>query len=158
MKRYIVIVLILAGILLALQVVNAHASSLRDFQNTQELEQFLDRGKQPILFIAQDGVPVNFNGGICVPRAEGFIRGAGQAGYQVGRYVITSPDYYRYWYNEPLPPNEQHGVVWAEIAGRTYLIKPTVPMAWELTNGRAGKKVGGYSDQLITSIRNEVRE
>ena len=154
MKRFPVILFIIFGFLLIsflLFVVwlaaVVKAEGLRDFQSTAELEQFLDRGKQPILFIFRDGVPVDFSGGsggICVPRAEGFIKGVEQAGYRVGRYRISSLDYYKFWYNvDPKwQPNEGHGVAWANVAGNLWLIEPTVPMAWELTVGYAGTKVG----------------
>jgi hypothetical protein len=138
MKRYIVIVLILAGILLALQVVNVHASNLRDFQSTTELEQFLELGSMTTL------LPDS-----CKENVDQYIRASSLNGYRLERYRIASPDYYRYWLSavfdgRELKLNEGHGVALAEVNGKDYLIEPTIPMAWELKRtegGYAGRKV-----------------
>jgi hypothetical protein len=105
MKRYIFIAFILAGILIAFQFANVHASELRDFQNTQELENWLEKvsqNKLPIVLVANaDGV-VSFKD-ICVPATEAFIARARQDGYKLERFVLVSTGYYRYWYNAALP-------------------------------------------------------
>lgn len=112
----------------------AHASSLRDFRDTTELERFLELGKMTAL------LPDS-----CKENVDQFIKVSGLNGYRVERFRIASPDYYKFWYNEDpqWQPNEGHGVAWVLVDGRTWLIEPTVPMAWELTVGYAGKKVDG---------------
>ena len=146
MKRYIVIVLILVGILLALQFANVGASSLRDFQSTTELESWLEvysQDKPPIILAVDEGGVARFYD-ICVPIAEAFIKRANEQGYRVERFRIASPDYYRYWYNGELKPNEGHGVGLVRVGEREYLVEPTLSMAWELKRtegGYAGRKV-----------------
>lgn len=144
MKRYILIALILAGILLAFQFANAHASNLRDFRDTQELEAWLKQttqNKPPIVLVADANGVVHFKD-FCVPATEAFIARAGQDGYGLERFTIVSTDYYRYWYNAELPYRALHGVALAKVGGRDYLIETLSPIrAWELTEGWAGRKV-----------------
>ena len=107
------------------------ADSLRDFQDTTELERFLELGKMTAL------LPDS-----CKENVDQFIWASGLNGYKVERFRIASPDYYRYWYNAELKPNEGHGVGLVRVDGRNYLIEPTIPMAWELNVGYAGSRVG----------------
>ena len=121
-----------------------HASTLRDFRNTQELEGWLEaysQDKPPIvLTVDASGVARFYD--ICVPIAEAFIKRANEQGYKVERFRIASPDYYRYWYNAELKLNEGHGVGLVRVNGKEYLVEPMWSMAWELTVSYAGKKVG----------------
>jgi len=132
-KRYILIALILAVIILALQFANAHASNLRDFRDTTELEQFLEFGKMTTL--RPDS---------CKENVDQYIKASSLNGYKVERYRISSLDYYKFWYNEDpqWQPNEGHGVALVVVKGKDYLIEPSIPMAWELTVPYAGRKVG----------------
>lgn len=123
-------------ILLVLAISPVHASSLRDFRDTAELERFLELGKMTVL------LPDS-----CKENVDQFIRASGLNGYKVERFRIASPDYYRFWLSavfdgRELKLNEGHGVAWVLVGGRTWLIEPTVPMAWELTVPYAGTKVG----------------
>ena len=108
------------------------ADSLRDFRDTTELERFLELGKMTAL------LPDS-----CKENVDQFIRASSLNGYKVERFRIASPDYYKFWYNADLRSNEGHGVGLVRVDGKTYLIEPTIPMAWELNVGYAGKKVDG---------------
>ncbi len=109
----------------------ANASGLRDFQDTAELEQFLELG-----------IMVALRPASCESNVDTFIGTSSLNGYRVERFIITSADYYGYWYNAELPTGEAHGVALVSVAGKPWLIEPTIPMAWELNKPYAGIKVG----------------
>ena len=134
MKRLwlVAILFIIVAILsVAWAVSVARASTLQDFTTLTELEDWLGTFKM-----------VALQPDTCIDLTESLIHSASLSGDLVNRFTITSPDYYRYWYGQPLPSGTAHRVGIITVDGRPYLVEPLYRASWELTVGWAGLRQG----------------